>query len=279
MIFFRTTSHNAEKYGRAVWYKSNQKRLIDIVGNGGTLWVITSLKQTKNSPRVYSLAYRLMNCKPLNQKNQIKDEFGKFGVHSKFEDADHFGFNNMNEILLSLNFKSKKPIKDKSKIGNSIQTIRELDNPDIKLLNDYAEKLKFGKQIFISYSSKDRSIANTIKEKLENHGHGIWLDYKSITSGQLWKESLNKGLKNTYVMIVLVSENSSKSEWVRKETLYATKKYNKLNGFKSIIPICLDDKAWKNFKHLHAFQKLNLKNHNINKVLDKLILDLKKDSA
>ena len=256
--FFKSTPENNERYGRANWYKSNQKRLMEIVANGGALWVITSLKQTKNTARIYSLAYRLMNCKPLQLTDPTKDLFGKYGVQSKFKDSEHFGLNNMNDILLSLIFKPYKPIKHKSKIGNSIQTIRELHASDINLLNDYVEKIKFGKQIFISYSSKDKILAHTIKDKLESHGHGVWLDHKSIASGQIWKDVLNRGLKNTSVMIVIVSKNSLKSKWVQKETIYATENYNKLNGFKSIIPICIDENAWMQFEHLHKFQRLKL---------------------
>lgn len=277
--FFKSTPENNERYGRANWYKSNQKRLIEIVANGGTLWVITSLKQTKDTTRIYSLAYRLMNCKPLKLTDPTKDRFGKYGVQSAFKDSEHFGHNNMNEILLSLSFKPCNPIKDKSKIGNSIQTIRELNASDINLLNDYVEKIKFGKQIFISYSSKDRILANTIKEKLESHGHGVWLDHKSIVSGQIWNDALNRGLKNTLVMIVIVSNKASKSNWVQKETIYAIEKYNKLNGFKSIIPICIDEKAWMQFEHLHKFQRLKLRHNHINELLMQLVMDLKNNRA
>ncbi len=275
--YYKTTQENKEKYGPAYWYKSDQKRLLDLVGEGGTLWVVTSLK--KDGKSIYSLAYRLENCSPLTVSGTVKDEFGKYGVMADFKNMTHFGLNEMNKILMSLKFKTNNPIKSEAKIGQSIQTIRELSEEDIITLNRYAERLISGRNIFISYSSKDGKQADQLASKLLDKEHTVWLDRQSIISGEFWESSIKSGLQNAHTMIVIVSENSAKSKWVNKESKFAIERYKKVNGFARIIPIVIDEAAWKVFGHLHKLHALKLKNYaSINELMDNLIKDFKKDN-
>ena len=74
---------------------------------------------------------------------------------------------------------------------------------------------------FISYSSKDKSIAAEIASQLEKRGHHVWLDRESISIGEQWDVSIAQGLGSAKVFILLLSPNSVKSKYVKKEFIYA----------------------------------------------------------
>lgn len=96
---------------------------------------------------------------------------------------------------------------------------------------------------FISYSSKDRSIALTIAELLEKKGHRIWLDQKVINTGSQWDTSITDGLDSARALILLLSPNSVKSEYVKQEYSYACGM--KLQILPVIIKALILPEEWK----------------------------------
>ncbi len=87
--------------------------------------------------------------------------------------------------------------------------------------------------VFISYSSKDRAIANTIGDSLKNRGHNIWIDQKKIKVGDQWDTSIAKAITSSEVFILLLSPYSVQSSIVKKEYNLAEES-NKL-----IIPVII----------------------------------------
>ena len=90
-------------------------------------------------------------------------------------------------------------------------------------------------QVFISYSRKDQEKAFEILEILESWGLKVWIDKNGIFSSANFKSMIEDAIENTKAVIFLSSENSNKSEYVRKEISYAIKLQ------KPIIPIMLDN--------------------------------------
>ena len=68
------------------------------------------------------------------------------------------------------------------------------------------------RQIFISYSKKDRKFANKLADDLEKNDHRIWID-REIGGGQQWRKTIEQNLDDSASMIVVVSKNSTKSRW------------------------------------------------------------------
>lgn len=84
------------------------------------------------------------------------------------------------------------------------------------VFNNHRNYGKYKKQIFISYSSDEYDIANQLKNKLEDIGYKIWFD-KEIQNGELWSIELDEVIRYVGCIIVLWSNKSIKSSWVKHE--------------------------------------------------------------
>lgn len=71
--------------------------------------------------------------------------------------------------------------------------------------------------IFISYSSKDQQIADTLCSQLENNGYSCWIAHRDIIPGEDWARKINTAITSAKVFIVIYSRNSSESTQVPKE--------------------------------------------------------------
>ncbi|MGX8712546.1 MAG: TIR domain-containing protein [bacterium] len=91
------------------------------------------------------------------------------------------------------------------------------------------------KKIFISYSSKDVTIANQLVEYLEANGCVCWIAPRNITSGHDYTDMINDAIKECNALVMIMSEHSVKSQWVKKELSTAVS-YNK-----TIIPFKIKD--------------------------------------
>lgn len=70
--------------------------------------------------------------------------------------------------------------------------------------------------IFLSYSRADRPRAETMANALEADGFSVWWD-KILRAGQTYDEVTETMLREAKVVIVLWSQTSVKSKWVRAE--------------------------------------------------------------
>lgn len=70
--------------------------------------------------------------------------------------------------------------------------------------------------IFISYAREDKARAQILAEALERHNFSVWWD-KKIPPGKTWEEFIGGALDSAKSVIVLWSEVSVKSNWVKEE--------------------------------------------------------------
>ncbi|MEO0608169.1 MAG: toll/interleukin-1 receptor domain-containing protein, partial [Pseudomonadota bacterium] len=70
--------------------------------------------------------------------------------------------------------------------------------------------------IFLSYSRADRPLAQTIATALDAEGLSVWWD-KVLRAGQTYDEVTESMLRDSNVVVVLWSQTSVKSKWVRAE--------------------------------------------------------------
>lgn len=88
---------------------------------------------------------------------------------------------------------------------------------------------------FISYSSKDEDIAFKLLEAIESTGHTCWIAPRNIPYGTPYARAIMEGIDECDTFIVLLTDNSIKSEDVLNEVdnAHAIKR--------TIIPVRLTD--------------------------------------
>ncbi|MBR4455522.1 MAG: toll/interleukin-1 receptor domain-containing protein [Solobacterium sp.] len=74
-----------------------------------------------------------------------------------------------------------------------------------------------GAEIFISYKSEEEAYAREIRRVLEENGFSCWMAPDSIPSGSNYMKQIPQAIDGCRVMIVLVSEKSQESTWVKNE--------------------------------------------------------------
>jgi hypothetical protein len=70
--------------------------------------------------------------------------------------------------------------------------------------------------VFVSYSSLDRSRVSQFVNALESYGLNVWWD-QHLDAGSRWSDEIETRLRSAKCVVVLWSKNSVTSEWVVKE--------------------------------------------------------------
>lgn len=91
--------------------------------------------------------------------------------------------------------------------------------------------------IFFSYSRDDSSFVLQLAKDLRGAGATIWLDTLDIQPGTHWDSSIEKALKESSTLLVILSNTSVKSNNVMDEVSYA------LEENKKVVPILLENCA------------------------------------
>ncbi|GIK63645.1 MAG: hypothetical protein BroJett018_14390 [Chloroflexota bacterium] len=98
--------------------------------------------------------------------------------------------------------------------------------------------------LFISYSKKDIDFARNLKKSLNDAGFDVWMDESEIHPGQVWDDVLQQNVLSSSALLVVMSSNSRKSDWVKNEVELAREK--KI----PIFPILLEGEVWFGLRHL-----------------------------
>ena len=89
--------------------------------------------------------------------------------------------------------------------------------------------------VFISYSSRDRAVANALVHYLENVQVRCWIAPRDIAPGADYAEVIDEAIDGAMVFVLLFSKRSQLSVWCKKETNLA------VSRGKVILPIRLED--------------------------------------
>ena len=71
--------------------------------------------------------------------------------------------------------------------------------------------------IFISYSSKQFSEAESIKNVIEQNGYRCWMAPNSIPAGSSYIKEIPRALSNADIIVLVLTPDAERSEWVPKE--------------------------------------------------------------
>lgn len=76
-------------------------------------------------------------------------------------------------------------------------------------------------KVFISYSGADEKLADQLRSALTKHEIEVWDPASQIAPGENWGLKYGKALENSDAVVVLLSPDSVKSDWVRHEIEFA----------------------------------------------------------
>ena len=93
------------------------------------------------------------------------------------------------------------------------------------------------KELFLSHSSKNSSIANRIAVTLRHHGVPVWYSPTSIMTAQQWHDEIGKALRRCDWFMVLLSTKSVESIWVKRELHYVLR-HNQYDDH--IMPVIIE---------------------------------------
>lgn len=89
------------------------------------------------------------------------------------------------------------------------------------------------RQVFISYSHRDKVVARKIAKDLSTRDVPVWIDEWEIKIGESIVQKIDEGLKQSGYILALLSEHSIASHWVQKEVSLAYS--TEIEGAQSII--------------------------------------------
>ncbi len=107
------------------------------------------------------------------------------------------------------------------------------------------------KNIFISYSRREIGFVDDLVDKLEDKGHRVWLDYRSLIPGSPWQDQIYKGIQDSDVILLVVSKASLASQNVEVEwkSVLQQKKRIILLIFEAVdLPKELENYEWVDFR-------------------------------
>ncbi|MBX6722762.1 MAG: toll/interleukin-1 receptor domain-containing protein, partial [Dactylosporangium sp.] len=91
--------------------------------------------------------------------------------------------------------------------------------------------------VFISYSRRDRPYVELLDTHLAGAGVAVWFDER-IEYGQAWTAEISDKLDNCAAVLVIMTPESARSEWVDREITYARQNH------KPVIPLLLRDTSF-----------------------------------
>ena len=103
--------------------------------------------------------------------------------------------------------------------------------------------------VFVSYSSKDKAIADALVHFLEEAKVRCWIAPRDIPAGADYAEVIDDAIRDTTIMLVLFSGSSQKSVWCKKEVNLA------VSCCRIILPVKIDDAALTGAMHLYLSDK------------------------
>jgi len=86
--------------------------------------------------------------------------------------------------------------------------------------------------VFISYSSKDKPVADAVCAGLETSGIRCWIAPRDILAGRNWGEAIIDAILSSRIMVVIFSNNSNTSDQVLREVERAVHKGNIIIPFR-----------------------------------------------
>jgi hypothetical protein len=89
--------------------------------------------------------------------------------------------------------------------------------------------------IFISHSTRDRKVAETLVQALEARGLSCWISSRDVAGGENYQAAIVRAIRKARAMLLVFTENANNSEEIKKEISLASK-HNVV-----VIPVRIED--------------------------------------
>lgn len=89
--------------------------------------------------------------------------------------------------------------------------------------------------IFISYSSRDQKVAETICDALQSRGFICWISCRHIGPGENFQESIVKAIRAAKLMLLVFTSNANNSNEIKKEIVLAGRYHL------TVVPVRVED--------------------------------------
>jgi TolB-like protein/Flp pilus assembly protein TadD len=89
-----------------------------------------------------------------------------------------------------------------------------------------------GRDVFISYASQDKVVADAVCEALEKAGVVCWIAPRDVTPGEFYAESIVHAIDSTKVIVLVLSQHSADSQHVLREVERASSKRHPVVSFR-----------------------------------------------
>ena len=90
------------------------------------------------------------------------------------------------------------------------------------------------KTVFISYARKNYKRANVIRLAIQQLGYKTWMDKHNMVGGQNWVNRIDKGIRDSWCLLLIWSSHAQKSEYVNYEWAFA------MGNSTCVIPIIIE---------------------------------------
>jgi TolB-like protein/Tfp pilus assembly protein PilF len=123
------------------------------------------------------------------------------------------------------------------------------------------------KDVFISYASQDKAVADEVCESLERAGVACWIAPRNVTPGEFYAESIVHAIDSTKVIVLVLSKSGADSQHVLREVERASSKRHPVLSFRidtAAMPAGLE-------YFLNSSQWLDASTAGVNHALPKLV--------
>ncbi len=116
------------------------------------------------------------------------------------------------------------------------------DNKDVKSMTSSKGEADTTKryQVFLSYSSSDREIAQRIVDELRQKGVRVWFDTYELQSGDSIVKAIKNAISASDYLVVLLSPNSVNSTWMQQELATALSSDLTTRDI-TLLPVVIED--------------------------------------
>lgn len=110
-------------------------------------------------------------------------------------------------------------------------------------------------EVFISHSDQDRQFVTNVVEALQRHGIPAWYSRKNLVGAQQWHDEIGAALQRCDWFAIVLSPNSIKSMWVKRELVFALQEERFEN---KIVPLLYLPCEYKQFSWtLSSYQMID----------------------
>lgn len=110
-------------------------------------------------------------------------------------------------------------------------------------------------ELFLSHSSEDADAAERLATTLRDHGVPVWISTRNIIGAQQWQDEIGAALRRCDWFAVLLTPNSIKSMWVKRELMFALQQHR---FDTKIVPVILHECDYDGFHWaLSSFEVIN----------------------